>query len=162
MRCQDVQDQLRAFSIGELPMDVRQAIQAHLSACAACRAELTAVDALAGVLAAAQTPPIPEGLAARVLSTARQRREIDQIEPWNLVRWWRLTSAPMQAAAAAMIVVGLAIGLVLGSASGPLPPQGAGRMQPDPFEVYPLDSLGEAPGGSLAESYLALAATTVE
>ncbi len=162
MRCQDVQNQLRAFSIGELPMDVRQTIQAHVSECAACRAELAKIDALAGVFAAAQTPPIPPGFASRVLATARQRLKTDPIEPWDLMRWWREASAPMHAAAAAVMVLGLTIGLLMGTASGPLPTQVAGKMQPDPFDAYPLDYLGEAPGGSLADNYFALAATTSE
>ncbi len=93
MRCQDVQNQLRAFSIGKLPMDVRQTIQVHVSECAACRADLAKIDALAGVFAAAQTPPIPSGFSARVLAMARQRLETDKNEPWNMIRWWRVASA---------------------------------------------------------------------
>ncbi len=158
MRCQDVQNQLRAFSIGELPMDVRQTIQAHVSECAACRAGLTVVDALAGVFALAQTPPIPSGFAARVLTMARRRQETEQIESWNLIRWWRVASVPMHAAAAAVMVLGLTIGLLMGTASGPLPMQAVDQMQSDPVDAYPLDYLGEAPGGSLAANYFALVA----
>jgi anti-sigma factor RsiW len=160
MRCQDVQVKLRAFSIGELPMDVRQAIQAHVSECAACRADLAQTDPLAGVLAAAQTPPIPSGFTARVLATARQRLTTEQIEPWNLMSWWRLTSAPMHAAAAAVLVIGLAVGLLMGQAAAPVASQAAGNMQSDPVDTYPLDYLGEAPSGSLADNYFAIAATT--
>ena len=162
MRCQDVNIQLKAFSIGELPTDIRQAVLAHLSDCAACRADLATIDALAGMGAAAQSPPIPEGFSARVLAMARQRQENDLFETWNLVRWWRLTSAPMHAAAAAVLVVGLAIGLVMGAASGPLTAPTAKNEQPDPVDTYPLDYLGEAPGGSLADNYFALAVTTSE
>ncbi len=149
---------LKAFALGELPMDIRQTIQAHVSECAACRAELAKIDALDGVFAAAQTPPIPPGFASRVLATARQRRKTEQIETWNLIRWWRLASAPMHAAAAAVMVVGLTIGLLMGTASGPLPTQAAGQMQSDPVDAYQLDYLGEAPGDSLAANYFALVA----
>lgn len=162
MRCQDVKIQLQAFSIGELPMDVRQAVQAHMSDCAACMADLAKIDALACIGAAAQTPPIPEDFAARVMAMARQRQENDLFETWNLVRWWRLTSAPMHAAAAAVLVIGLAIGLVMGADSGPLTAPAAKNVQPDPVDTYQLDYLGEAPGGSLADNYFALAATTSE
>ncbi len=151
MNCQDVQNELRAFSIGALPMDVRQTIQAHVSKCDACRTELAKIDALAGVLAAAQTLPIPSGFAARVLATARQRLTTDQIEPWNLIRWWRLTSVPMHAAAAAALVMGLAVGLLIGRTSAPLPPRAAGNMRPDLADAYQFDYLGEAPSGSLAD-----------
>ncbi len=162
MRCQDVQKQLKAFSIGALPMDVRQTVQTHVSKCAACRAKLAKIDALAGVLAAAQTPPIPAGFAARVLATARKRLESEQIATWNLIRWWRLTSVPMHAAAVAVLVIGLAIGLVMGAASAPLLAPATKNARPDPVDTYQLDYLGEAPGGSLADSYFALAATTSE
>lgn len=162
MNCQDVKNQLRAFSIGELPRRVRQIVQVHVSECDACRSELAKIDALAGVLAAAQAPPIPSGFAARVLTTARQRLETEQFESWNLLSWWRLTSAPMHAAAAAVLVIGLTIGLVMGAASGPLPATDAKNAQPDPVDTYQLDYLGEAPDGSLADNYFALAATTRE
>jgi anti-sigma factor RsiW len=162
MRCQDVQNQLKSFSLGELPMDVRQTVQDHVAECDACRAELAKIDALAGVLAAAQTPPTPSGFTARVLATARQRLKTDQIEPWNLIGWWRLTSVPMHAAAAAALVIGLAVGLLMGQAAAPLAPLAADKMPSDPVDTYPLDYLGEAPGGSLADDYFALVATTME
>ncbi len=160
MRCQDMQIKKRAFSTGELPMDVRQTIQAHASECDACGAELAKIDPLAGVLAAAQTPPVPTDFTARVLATARERLTTNRIEPWNLISWWQLTSVPMHAAAAAVMVIGLAAGLLMGQAAAPLVPRTAGKMQPDPVDTYPLDYLGEAPGGSLADNYFALVATT--
>jgi anti-sigma factor RsiW len=160
MRCQDVQIKLRAYSIGELPIDVRQSIQAHVSECDACGAELAKIDPLSGMLAAAQTPPIPPGFTARVLATARERLTTNRIEPWNLISWWRLTSVPMHAAAAAVMVIGLAAGLLMSQTAAPLAPRAAGKMQPDPVDTYPLDYLGEAPGGSLADHYFALVATT--
>lgn len=80
MRCQDVKIQLQALSIGELPVDVRQAVQVHISDCAACRADLAKIDALACMGAAAQSPPIPEGFSARVLTMARQRQGNDLFE----------------------------------------------------------------------------------
>ncbi len=160
MNCQDVQNQLKAFSIGELPADVRQTVQVHVSECEACRSELAKIDVPAVLLAAVQTPPIPMGFTARVVAIAQQRLETEQIESWNLIRWWRLTSAPMHAAAAAGLVLGLTIGLLMGATS--VPASTSKNVQPDPVDTYQLDYLGEAPGGSLADSYFALAATTTE
>jgi len=157
MRCEEVQQQLREFSTGELPMDVRQTVQAHLSECAACCAELAKVDALAGFLTGAQAPPVPSGFASRVLSKARQRHEANPAA-WNLMRWWRLTSAPMHAAAAAVLVIGLAVGLLMGWKTSPASqaPPAQAAVQADPLDAYNLDYLGDAPSGSLADSYLAL------
>ena len=162
MRCEDVLKQLTAFSSGELPADVRQAVQAHLAECAACRAALAEVDALAGVLASGRTPPVPRGFAARVMMAARQRQETKPVAAWNLMRWWRLTSTPMHAAAAAVLIIGLSVGLVLGWTSATSPAQAEAAVQPDPVDAYQLDYLGEAPSGSLADSYLTLVAATNE
>ena len=70
MQCKDAQKQLRAFSRGELPVDIRQAVNEHLSGCGECRLKLAAVDDVAGVLAAAKMPPLPAGFSARVLAMA--------------------------------------------------------------------------------------------
>ena len=161
MRCEDVLKQLTAFSSGELSANVRQAVQAHLAECAACRAALAEVDALA-VLASGRTPPVPRGFAARVMMAARQRQETKPVAAWNLMRWWRLTSTPMHAAAAAVLIIGLSVGLVLGWTSATSPAQAAAAVQPDPVDAYQLDYLGEAPSGSLADSYLTLVSATDE
>ncbi len=87
MQCKDAQKQLRAFSLGELPVEIRQAVNEHLSGCGACRLKLAAIDDVAGVLAAAKMPPIPAGFAPRVLALARQRRNAEAAEIWNMLRW---------------------------------------------------------------------------
>ena len=161
MRCENVQ-QLERFVAGDLPVADRQAVQAHLAECAACRAKLAEYDALAGVVASTPTPPIPSGFASRVMAAARQRQEAQPVAFWNLLRWWRLTSAPMRAAAAAMLIVGLSVGVVLGWTSAPSVERADAAAQVDPVDVYQIDYLGEAPSGSLADSYLTLVSATNE
>jgi anti-sigma factor RsiW len=100
MRCEEVREQLAAYLAGELPVDVFRATQAHLAECAACRAELARVDAFAGVLAGIHMPPVPSGFASRIVATAEERRPVVPSSEQSLRRWWRLTSAPMRAAAA--------------------------------------------------------------
>jgi len=158
MRCEEVQEQLAAFASGELPTDIRQAILGHLAECASCRAGLARVDALAGVLASTQTPPVPAGFAARVTAAARQRQEAEPVVAWNPLRWWRLVPAPMHAAAAAVLVIGLTVGLVMGwtTLSAGRTPSAQAAAPADPLDAYNLDYLGDAPSGSLADSYLAL------
>jgi anti-sigma factor RsiW len=160
MRCEDVLKQLTAFSSGDLPADGRRAVQAHLAQCPACRTALAEIDALAGVLAGAQAPPVPVGFASRVLAAAQQRHETELIETWNLMRWWRMASAPMHAAAAAVLVIGLSVGLVLGWTSAPSPAQAESVVQGEAVDAYQIDYLGEAPSGSLADSYLTLVLAT--
>ena len=162
MRCEEVQGRLPAYSSGELPTDVREAVQAHLGRCAACQAALARIDALAAVLASAQTPPVPTGFAARVMVRARSRRSAAVSAAWNPLRWWRLGSAPMRAAAAAVLLIGLGAGLLIGWTSGPAvvaPHSAQTTLQADPLDTYQLEYLGDAPERSLADSYLSLVST---
>lgn len=161
MRCEDTQ-QLKRFAAGDLPVTDRQAVQAHLAECADCRAKLTEIDALAGVLADATTPPVPSGFVSGVMAAARQRQEAPPVAVWNLLCWWRLASTPMHAAAAAVLIVGLSVGMVMGLTHAPLTTQTETTAEVDPVDIYRIDYLAEAPSGSLANSYLALVASTDE
>ena len=162
MHCENVQEQLYRFVAGDLPVADRQAVQAHLAECAACRAKLAELDAVAGVVASTPTPPIPSGFASRVMAAARKRQEAQPVAVWNLLRWWRLTSAPMHAVAAAVLIVGLTVGVVLGWTSAPLAARADAAAEVDPVDAFQIDYLGEAPSGSLADSYLTLVSATDE
>ncbi len=162
MRCEDVQGQLQALAAGELPVGIRRAVEAHLVDCVACRAVLADVDPLARPLAGAGAPPVPAGFAFRVMAAARQSATTRSAAAWNPLAWWRLASAPMHAAAAIVLVAGLAAGLVMGWASAPSAARAAAPAQVDPLDPYSVDYLGEAPAGSLADSYLALVTATEE
>lgn len=158
MHCEDVRKQLKAFSSGRVPVDIRQRMQTHLAGCAACRMALGRMDAVAGVLAGVQAPPVPDGFVGRVMLAARNRRQAEPTVGWNPFRWWRLTSAPMHLAAAAVLVIGLTAGLMLGWIGGLSATETVSARQGDPLDTYQLDYLGETPDGSLAGSYLALVA----
>jgi len=162
MRCEEVQGRLPAYSSGELPTNVREAVQAHLGRCAACQAALARIDALGAVLAGAQTPPVPAGFAARVMAKARSRRSAAVSAGWNPLGRWRLASAPMRAAAAAVLLVGLGAGLWMGWTPGPgvvSPDSAETTSQADPLDTYQLEYLGDAHEGSLADRYFALVST---
>ena len=162
MRCEEVQSRLPAYSSGELPTGVREVVQTHLGGCAACQAAMAHIDALAAVLAGAQTPPVPAGFAARVMVRARSHRSAAVSAGWNPLRWWRLGSAPMRAAAAAVLLVGLGAGLLMDRMSGPAavsPDSAETTSQADALDTYQLEYMGDAPEGSLSDSYLSLAST---
>ncbi|MFP4435583.1 MAG: anti-sigma factor family protein [Phycisphaerae bacterium] len=162
MRCENVQEQLNRFAAGNLPVTDRRNVQAHLVECAACRAKLAELDALAGVVAGTPTPPLPSGFASRVMAVARKRQETQPVAVWNLLRWWRLASGPMHVAAAAVLIVGLSVGVLLGWTSSPQTAPTETATQTDPVDAYQIDYLGEAPSGSLANSYLTLVSTSDE
>jgi anti-sigma factor RsiW len=161
MRCEYVRKQLTAFCSGELSPDVYQAVQSHLAKCLACRAALTRIDVLSGVLASAQMPPVPPGFATRIMAAVRQQ-QAEHLPDWNLLRWWQLTSAPMHAAAVAVLVIGLTIGLMIGPTTSPSNGQTETSAPADPVAVYDAVYLYDAPAGSLADSYLSLVVATNE
>jgi hypothetical protein len=63
----------------------------------------------------------------------------------------------MRLAAAAVLMVGLALGAALSSDLKRSGATARNRAVADPAAVYGLDILSDAPGGSLADAYLALA-----
>jgi anti-sigma factor RsiW len=159
MRCEEAQAKLEAFVSGSLPPEERLDVTGHLRDCAACRAALARLDNLAAVLVRANEPPLPEGFTSRVMSAAVRRRAEPRTARWNPIRWWRMVSVPMRAAAAIVLVLGVAGGLVMGWDM--LPNSGKGPsagdvVQNDPLRGYNVDYLGDAPDGSLADSYLTL------
>jgi hypothetical protein len=96
------------------------------------------------------------------MAAARNRQREATTADWNLLKWWRMTSAPVHAAAVWVLVVGLTVGLVLGWTSAPQIVQITTAVQPDPLDMYQLDYLGDLPAGSLADSYLTLVVATKE
>ena len=158
MRCEDVTTRLDAYAAGELPPALAAKLAAHLESCESCRQSLGRLKRLAAVLGQASAPPVPVGFAYRVMAKARGRRAVAASAGWNRLQWWRLVPAPMHAAAAAVLVIGLAVGLVMGWTTLPASqaPSAQAAVQADPLEAYNLDYLGDAPSGSLADSYMAL------
>ena len=159
MDCPTAQTNLSAYLRGDLPLDQRSALVAHLRGCRTCLVSLTAVDPLASVLVQTETPPVPSGFETRVLAAARSRRSQVVAVAWSPLRWWHMASAPMHAAAAAVLVVGLGAGLAIGWAAQPAARQIAATPATaavDPLAAYKLDYLNDAPDGSLAGTYLAL------
>jgi anti-sigma factor RsiW len=158
MRCEDVTTRLDAYAAGELQPVLAAKLAAHLESCESCRQSLARLKRLVAVLGQASVPPVPVGFASRVMAQARSRRTAAASAGWNPLRWWRLVPVPMHAAAAAVLVIGLAAGLVMGWATLPASqaPPAQAAVQADPLDAYNLDYLGDAPSGSLADSYLAL------
>jgi len=159
MRCEDIQSRLTAYADGELPPDERLRVRAHLRGCAGCQAALARVDRLAAALLQTEPPPVPAGLTARVMAAARTRRVVKATADWSPLQWWRMTPAPMHAAAAVVFVIGLTVGLSMGWTILPAGKRIAGpqaAMQADPLDSYNLDYFSDAPNDSLAGVYVAL------
>lgn len=160
MRCEKVRLKIDAYVSGELPPHIRAAIQEHLEGCDGCRQATATARQLVALGQSLTAPPVPDGFAQRVQALARRRitRPAAVASPWSPAAWWRMVSTPMHAAAAAVLVIGLATGVLMGwstwQSSAASPTQAA--LQANPLVPYNVDYLTDAPDGSLAQTYLTL------
>jgi anti-sigma factor RsiW len=165
MRCGTVQRKLDAYAAEELTPSLRRKMEAHLEACPACRRELARLRELATLLADAPAPPpVPDGFAERLMAKAPRRLAERQAAPrpaWHPLRWWAEAPAMMRAAAAAVLLIGLAAGTLMGWQTSQRAATSQ-TMAADPVATYGLDYLADAPEGSLAGVYLSLASSRDE
>jgi hypothetical protein len=95
------------YVLGALDPPEREAFEAHLDGCASCRAELTAVAGLPGLLSRAAAPVVdpepPVEILAGTLRRVRRRRRV----------------ALLAAAAAVVVALGVGAGVAVWSGPGP-------------------------------------------
>jgi len=160
MRCEKAKLKIDAYVCGELPPELGAAIEEHLKSCDDCRQAVAALRRMVSLARVSHTPPVPEGFAERVMALARARAaETPGVAAGIPFQWRRVASMPMRAAAAAILVVGLLVGSMMGWGTLPASagrPAAKAMLTSDLLTGYNLDTLGEAPEGSLANSYLAL------
>ena len=121
---------LHAFAAGEvLEGPVRTAIEAHVERCAACRAQLSRVDALRDVFASMSPEPLDDlrwaRMARRVQAELRAPRVLRTAgrgdSPRDWLRWWAPAAVVAATAAAAVVVVmSWPKGATMPEATGPL------------------------------------------
>ena len=164
MRCRKVQQDLSAFLDGLVPADERVAMEAHLRGCPECQGALTRLRRLSSLLESIPAPPVPVGFSERLMARAYQRqpqRHGLRILSSRPMVFWRNMPASRRVAAAAMVVIGLAVGTLMGRdtwRSFSATRSATGRVSmADPADSYSFDYLSEAPRGSLADVYLTLA-----
>ena len=165
MRCRKARLTIDAYVSGELGPRDRVAIEEHLKACDGCRQAATVSRRLVALGQALPMPPVPEGFAQRLQVLARQRiaRPMLAVPSWSLAAWWRMASAPVRAAAAAVLVFGLGTGaLISWSTWQPSAAPPVQASQTDLLASYNVDYLTDAPNGSLAQTYLALVSSAQE
>ena len=154
MNCRDTRSRLSRYLDGEMSVTERGRIDSHVNACDACRKALERLQSISESLAQLPAPPdMPRGFAERLRSLAAQQAPVQP----SIISFRDLLTPPMRFAAAAVLMLGLGLGAVLS-----LDLNRAGAVQEnqtaaDPAAVYGLDVLSDAPGGSLADAYLALA-----
>jgi anti-sigma factor RsiW len=157
-----VRNKLDLLGRQELPSQVRERVEAHLSVCADCRRRLARQTRLASLLKSLPEPlPVPEGFGDRLMAAARARQAGCRLAPGALwgFRWLSPSgSIGSKAAHAVALAGGLLIGVFMAQQTWRyghrLSPQTT--TEPDPVVVCHLDYLTDAPGGDLAQSYLTL------
>ena len=159
MRCRTVQKRLNAFLDGLVQPSELAAMEVHLQGCPECQAALARLRRLSSLLESIPAAPVPDGFSARLMERAHQRQaepRKSRILTWRPVLFWREMPAATRVAAAAMLVLAIGMGALMARdlSRGPKPARIAAVEMND---VYALDYLSEAPGGSLADAYLTLA-----
>jgi len=151
---------LNAYLDGELPERTRREVECHLAGCPACLLEFEGLRGLAPLLGNDEVPPVPAGLSARIVNEAalRQRRkEAGKASGWE---WREFLFQPwlVRGATTAALVVGLAIGALMGWTSY-LRPDSVQWMTTDENaarNMYAFDVMGAEPRGSIEAATLAL------
>jgi len=160
MKCRKIISYLNAYVDGELPERRRRTVEAHLAVCESCRGrveDIRGMDELfQGTL---PVPPVPDGLAARIMAEARRRQPVaipgspSPLPAWNPLRWIAGLSAPMRLAACATVLLAIVVGLSL---------DGRGVTRRNVFpeqgkDLYGLEWFAPAPPGSIGSIYIAMA-----
>lgn len=158
MQCQQVQLLLNRYIDGEISEAVRGELDRHLEACAVCRAEVELLRKLEPLLAELPVPPLPADLTTSILRrAATPERTGSSVIIWR--DWWTSATTPLRAAAVVILMVGLAVGGILGRSVNGKPLRSNTDVRSAaviPLTVYELDDLGGLPDGSLSEAYLEL------
>lgn len=145
MVCPEFAERLSAYLDGELGEDEREAMAAHLTACAACRVALAALARLGDLLRATPAPPLGEDLVPGLLA------QVTAPEARLRLRWFGHGRRTAIAAAGLVLVLAGASALLLWRAGPPEPgPVMAGRP-PAAAEPYLREHAVYAAGQPLAD-----------
>lgn len=157
--CTKNQKYLNAYIDGELPERTHHQVERHLAGCPTCLLELDGLRGLAPFLEKDEVPPVPAGLSARILAEATFRQRRKEAEKMSGRRWREFLFQPwlVRGATTAALVVGLAVGALMGWTSYLRPDSGQWViMENAARNMYAFDVLGAEPRGSIEAATLAL------
>jgi len=158
MKCPDFKNEVNRYVDGEMTETARVAMQQHADDCPDCRHRLQEIHCLSTVLATDHAPDVPPGFADAVMRRARAIGKPQRVVTISfLPAWWHAMTRPARIAAAAMLAMSVGLGALMGWDTGRLQESSVGEIQTDSVVQYKLDFFEEAPAGSLAQVYLALA-----
>jgi anti-sigma factor RsiW len=157
MRCRQVRKKLTAFLDAEISGTLQEHVGSHLQVCPRCGAAWARLQLLHRTLHANSAPSVPDDFVRRVLAQMSLLPVLSEPRVGGgrlSLRWQTFVSVVRYAAAAALLVIGVTGGLVLGVQMR----QRAEPLRPteESAAVYNLDYLGSTPDGSLPHAYLTL------
>ena len=153
MRCAAVNKRLNAYLDGELSPATADSVREHLRTCSRCaeaREELKRVNGLLAAFEAAEARP---GLAQRIRAVAEARPAA--VIRLDLARAERFGLVLERAAAAAALLAGVMLGVIMGNAASQFR-AGSDRMAVSSsfrFDAS-VDPLSAVPAGSVADIVL--------
>ena len=102
--CDEVRDWLSAYLDGELTARRREAVEAHLAGCDACRRELASLRQVSACLQAWPAPEPASDLSARFTERLAARAAQQDRRPWFAGPWPRAAAATALAACLLLVV----------------------------------------------------------
>lgn len=166
MLCKYVKQKLDRYVHGDLSERDSKEIKRHLSKCQVCSDALYRLKTLAGLFEDTSLPPVPAGFSERLMQRARRQQYLQRSSEPVVIRLWEWLDRTglKKSAAAAVLVLGLAIGVLMGRDTWKSPGiQSVGKSQMaqvEPSDIYNLDYLTDSPKGSLSDVYLTLVSGT--
>jgi len=153
MRCRNALRFSGPYMDGELPADLHAEVERHLAGCEGCGKHLERLRALERMILEAPVHPFPDTLLPGILRGAGaslRSRGPGRTIPLRAARW----------AAAALLVLGIALGSLMGIAALRVrgetgAPPGPGNREETVLDFY-TEAFGAAPRGSLADTFLDL------
>jgi len=113
LSCLRYQNRLGAYLDGELTERQQSMVEAHLESCETCRMRLEEIRNLDVLFQdTLPVPPVPDGLATRIMAEARRRQSVVAHETlqWNPLQWIAKLSAPMQVATCVTVLLAVIVG----------------------------------------------------
>jgi anti-sigma factor RsiW len=164
MKCDKVLDRLGAYADGELSRLQSRRIGRHLEGCSSCQVHLAGLREVNRILGEIPMPPVPGGLALRVVAEAARRAPgvkrlslISHVSEW-LTEALQVMPYPVRLAACCTIIAASLVGVLVAERIS-----SADRRHAVVVAARELDGLewfGGAPPVSVAAAYLGAALTS--
>lgn len=120
MNCKKALLYLNSYLDGELSNREKDHVESHLRSCEACCKQFDTLRRVEGILEVISVPPVPDGLASRVMAKAQKRRSFSEgkgnafwPQQWQPLKWFMAISTPMRLAACGLIVLACMLGALM-------------------------------------------------